>query len=357
MSDLSTTRIVSDFLMAGVDNTDVYKFTLNTTRLVTVSSIDQNNAIQFKLVRDLDGDSVVDNNEVYATSAGSGTLTDSQELAPGTYFIVVDILNYGTATPYTLTVTPGIVVPLLSSDPGSSLVTNYDLTDLGTTRTVSDFLMTGVDNTDVYKFTLNTTRLVTVSMTGQNNAIQLKLVRDLDGDGVVDTNEVYATSAGSGTLTDSQELAPGTYFVVIDILNFGTATPYTATVTPGILVSLLSPDPGSTLATAYNLIDLSTPRTAADFLMTGIDNTDIYKFTVSTTRTVTVQLSNLNSSIRIDWVRDLDNDGTIDANEILKTGSGQGTLTYSWEITAGLNFLVLTVLGSGTATPVTLNLN
>jgi hypothetical protein len=346
----------SDSLNSSFDGTDIYSFRLGETQSVTWKLSGQTSSLSLKLVRDLDGDGVVDTNEVYATDSGSGTVTDNQELAPGTYFVVVDIWNFGTATPYTLTVTPGTVVPLLSSDPGSSLVTTYDLTDLGTTRTVSDFLMSGVDNTDVYKFTLNTTRLVTVSMTGQNNNIQFKLVRDLDGDGVVDTNEVYATDSGSGTVTDNQELAPGTYFVVVDIWNYGTATPYTLTVTPGTVVPLLAPDPGSTLATAYNLIDLSTPRTAADFLMTGVDNTDIYKFALSTTRTVTIQLQHLNSSVRIDWVRDLDNDGTIDANEILKTGSGQGTLTYSWEITAGLNFFVLTILGSGTATPVTLNL-
>jgi hypothetical protein len=71
-----------------------------------------------------------------------------------------------------------------------------------------------------------------VQISGQNSGITSQLIRDLDGDGVIDGNEILSSRSGSGTFSDSASLNAGLYFVVLIIDGIGNATPYSMTITP-----------------------------------------------------------------------------------------------------------------------------
>ena len=112
-------------------------------------------------------------------------------------------------------------------------------------------MMAGVDDADIYSFTISTAEVVQVGIAGFNDRMHWQLIRDTNSNGNIDNGEIYQSQSflSSGN-SANQELLPGTYFVRVQPADTGTSTPYTLTITPGLPVSVLPVDPGSTLATA-----------------------------------------------------------------------------------------------------------
>ena len=78
----------------------------------------------------------------------------------------------------------------------------------------SDLVMAGVDDADIYSFTISTAEVVQVGIAGFNDRMHWQLIRDTNSNGNIDNGEIYQSQSflSSGN-SANQELLPGTYFV------------------------------------------------------------------------------------------------------------------------------------------------
>jgi serine protease len=143
---------------------------------------------------------------------GSVNLTG---LAAGNYFM--NMFRNGGDTSYTLSLTP--------DSAGNSL---FGARDLGSNigRVVTDSLG-ATDGIDYYRFTLTSTSAVDIGITGLAADLDLAVVRDYNGNGVVDSGEVLLLSVNRGNSPDrvTGTLAAGTYYVQVNSYS-GASSPY-----------------------------------------------------------------------------------------------------------------------------------
>jgi Ca2+-binding RTX toxin-like protein len=98
------------------------------------------------------------------------------------------------------------------------------------------------------------------------------------------------------------------------------------------------PEPNNTLATAYSIGILSSPRTFQDFVG-SLDEEDFYRFSLTQNSTVKLSLSGLTDNyIYIEVIADKDNDGQIDYYDTVQSEYGG----------SGSNALATVDLGAGT---------
>ena len=159
--------------------------------------------------------------------SGAKPKTIAASLTAGSYYISVQSLkgniNYNLAalaTPATPPVPPTPPVEGLSSaiDIGvlSGTYTNQDL--VGTT-----------DPVDFYKFTLNDVANLQARVTGSSANTRVQLIRDGNGNGLVDNDEILASGTNfSSTFLSSvtQDLPSGAYFIKVEPSNTSASTAY-----------------------------------------------------------------------------------------------------------------------------------
>jgi hypothetical protein len=245
------------------------------------------------------------------------------------------------------TVATGGLFPQKIGGTNYTLDINYNHSDLGrnTLATAFDFdvvedpfverdLLSSHDTTDIFKFNVanpgpfNFNAAIT-ELTGNVN-LQIDLVRDTNNDGVADSLPInllnpsrnitpVAPNVGgligpvrniSRVLTDA-----GTYFLRVKRISGEGSYKIT--------MSAVSTDiAGSTLATAKNLGALSTTRTASDFVG-NIDSADIYRVSASQLGSIRLDVTGVNSGdVRVEVIRDTNNNGQINASEILASRTG-----------------------------------
>ncbi|HEY9658799.1 MAG TPA: PPC domain-containing protein, partial [Allocoleopsis sp.] len=86
------------------------------------------------------------------------------------------------------------------------------------------------DTCDTYTLSVGVRTLANLQLTGLSNDADIRLIRDLDSDRVVDGNEVMAYSRNGGIQSESiPNIGPGDYFVQIYSYD-GNPTNYTLSV-------------------------------------------------------------------------------------------------------------------------------
>jgi hypothetical protein len=99
---------------------------------------------------------------------------------------------------------------------GNSLANSTNLTIAPSNQTVNDSV-SSTNLVDTFRFTTTAARSsVNLRLTGLSGDANLGLIRDLNGNNLVDANEVLASSINTGTLAELinlADLAPATYFV------------------------------------------------------------------------------------------------------------------------------------------------
>lgn len=313
-SDYVTMNTGSSPVPSGQDTTDLYRFSTSGdgpfvfTAALSVSNLATN--FDLFLDRDVNGNGQISVNEVLATATRSAGFNEDIILnlpAPGTYFIRVrGISGEG---PYSLTMSNRNL-----DLAGGSLATAFSL-DLGTLggyegrNSVSDFL-SATDTADVYRFrTLRSGTLqASFPATAAGTDANLQLIQDLDNDGIIDIDELLASSSTAGNASESLSriIPAGTYFLRVSraqgapfyslTVNFDTA--------------------GSTLAGARNLIlDGGINDNAFEFVGPG-DGTDIFSFTIGTARQVTLSFGGpLLQRASVALGRDTNGNGVLDRVE------------------------------------------
>jgi Bacterial pre-peptidase C-terminal domain len=137
-------------------------------------------------------------------------------------------------------------------------------------------------------------------------------------------------------------------------------SPATQPAYPSFVPVLPSPDPGSSLNTAYNVDILSSNRVYQDSVGTT-DGDDYYKFVVPQSSTFSARVAGATSDLRLTLIYDANNNGLIDSGEELEidylSASYESYASISRNLGAGTYFVKVRNDKVGYNTNYTLNLS
>ncbi len=117
----------------------------------------------------------------------------------------------------------------------AELSTAVDLGNLSGTRNVSEFVG-NADSIDIYRFILPSASNLNVSLSGLTADPDIEVIRDFNGDNVIDANEILGFSENEGTSNEAitlNSLAAGTYFV--RVIQFEGDTNYNLALTATVI--------------------------------------------------------------------------------------------------------------------------
>jgi Ca2+-binding RTX toxin-like protein len=209
-------------------------------------------------------------------------------------------------------------------DPGNSFNTALNVGILGSLRTFQNFVGTS-DRDDYYRFNLTQTSNFNLKLSGLSDDAAVELFADIDGDGQIESNEMlrYSNAYGTGDESINTLIGAGTYLVRVvtgEYDNTNYRLELSATATP----PSISYDPGNYFNTALSLGNLSTLRTFREFVGTS-DQDDYYRFNLTQTSNFNLKLSGLSGDAEVQLFADIDGDGQIEPNEMLRYSNAYGT--------------------------------
>ena len=218
-------------------------------------------------------------------------------------------------------------------------------------HTINGYVSSANDVDDYFRFDFGTTSNLSVSLSNLTSDADVRLIRDANSNGQADAGDVIHGSSRSGTATDSfnlEGLGAGTYFVRVNKFGSG-STNYrlSMTGTPG-----LGRETGSnnTLGTANDLATLNGTRTIGGYVSSANDVNDYFRFRLGTTSNLSVSLSRISSDADLRLIRDANNNGVVDGDEVIESSIRSGTATDSISlrgIPVGTYFIRVNKFGSG----------
>ncbi len=258
--------------------------------------------------------------------SGAKPKTIAASLAAGSYYISVQSLkgniNYNLAALATPATPP---VP-----PVEGLSSAVDIGVLSGTYTNQDFVGT-TDPVDFYKFTLNDVANLQARVTSSSANTRVQLIRDGNGNGLVDNDEILASGTNfSSTFLSSatQDLPSGAYFIRVEPSNTSASTVYQLNLVATPFGGNVSPDPGNTLPTARDLGVFSGTLLTKDYVG-QLDANDTYKFTLTDIANLQINVKGSSSNTRIQLIRDINSNGLIDNDEALASDSNTSSTFLS----------------------------
>lgn len=322
--DLLGIKTFSD-RVSSTDTVDIYKVRLNRQAAfeAQLSGLPAGADANLSLIRDRDGDGLIDSGETLDSSTSTGNASEriSRNLAAGAYF--VRVVRIAGSPSYELRLIKDAVGDVLATARIVSASGGGELDYLGPE-----------DDADVYRFTLVSPRLVGVSVGCESEPIAVRLGRDRNGNGILDAGEVLgSTTAGVGVVNLLRvNLDGGTYFVILNPVLQDEGTNY------NLNIFNERPDgAGNTPADARELGTLSQSRSFIDFVGDGSrdlmdDLDDFYRFTVANgpfdfRSLLNVVPTGVPQVIGMELIRDDNLDQQIDASEILASTSARSGFT------------------------------
>ena len=215
LGTLTNTPVNYDsFSVTSNDPQDVFEFHLNGTSNINIAitDISAGGDADLRLFRDSNNNGVFDyTDEEIATSRRGGNNDDSINLADqvtGLYFAQVERYAYGSSGSVSYD------IALSTSDPSNILHTEQDFGYLSDDDSGTGFVG-NTNTTDTYEFSVGYGG-VNISLTGLSSDADLRVIRDFNHNGLVDSNEVIATSTSGGIGNESINIySPGDYFVQV----------------------------------------------------------------------------------------------------------------------------------------------
>ncbi len=220
---LSGVQTKRDFF-SDEDPVDFYRFQVDNFSDFTLFLDQQTANGQVYLIQDVNGNGLVDSDEVIMGSEFQGAEREqiNRLLTPGTYFIRV-ALGMGAGSYYLWMESNPVSPPAETA--GNGLSTAKDLGLLNGWQSQQD-MVTDSDRDDVYRFSLDAPRDVTVLLDGLTANADLRLIQDINNNGQVEPNEVLAIAAAGGSSAEQlghRNLGPGTYYVWVSQTQGNTA--------------------------------------------------------------------------------------------------------------------------------------
>ena len=279
LTSLSSFRTRTGTVHPTSDDIDLYRFTLTNTRTIRIE-LRNLSADADLYLHDASGNRI-------AGSTLSGTAVDSivRSLGAGTYYIRVDAHAGGTIGYQLRYGNESGPQPRPPSSGGTraTAVNLGNLTSASTFRTRSGTVNQVTNDDDYYRFTLSGSRRMRIELRNLGADADLYLESS--------SGQVIRSSARSGTAADSivHWLGAGTYYIRVDAFASGTI---------GYQLRFRSEGTGNgtTRATAVNLGNLtsaSTFRTRSGTVNQVTNDDDYYRFTLSGSRRMRIELRNL----------------------------------------------------------------
>lgn len=206
---------------------------------------------------------------------------------------------------------------------GNALNQARDLGSVDGTQTAFDFVGNG-DIRDIYRFEVNTAEEVKLTLDSLSADADLRLVRDAGNDGNIDGGDIINISQKSGKSRESlsQLLQPGTYYAVVS--QFEGDTSYKLSLSAARPDFLPSDNAGNTLSEARQIDILTGTRVFGDFVG-PFDRDDFYSFSLERASNFNLTVNNLRADVDVSLLQDINGNGVIEDNEILRTSSEPGT--------------------------------
>ena len=320
----ATPQTWSDWVGA-TDIQDFYKFSLLGRSSLSASVSGLANNADLQLIRDVNGNGIVDSGDIIGASANAGISDETLNtyLDAGSYFL--RIYQRSGDTNYTLSATAALLPADLA---GNTLSTARSIALDSTVQTWNDSV-NGGDTQDFYKFSISARSAVNLGLAGLVNNADLDLIQDTNNNGLIDSGDTIASSKQSGTTNESllSYLDAGTYFARIYQRSGDTAYSFQASSTV-----LPNDYAGNTVATARQITLSPNPTVLQDWV--GNDDTkDYYKFTLTEQSDISIRLDGMTANANLQL---------LDANSIvLKSSSNSGIVaeTINGSYSAGSYYL------------------
>ncbi len=314
--DDATTEQIYRFILGEFDDDHPEQLTYDTPRDLSVLLDGLPDDVEFELILDPNGDG---HGQVLFSSAAG--VIDAAEMPSGEYFLRVFRTDGDAAFDLTLTVAP---LPVPPDGAGDTLATAADLGTLTGTVIRNDFLGE-VDRTDYYRFQFTVMSDLSVLVDDLDlGDLSVVIGQDANGNGILDPGEILDLSDEDGNEAEALQLVrlpAGEYLLVVARLSGNTDYQLTLTATASVLPA---DSAGDTLATAMDMGVLTGTRTLTDFVG-GIDPVDLYRFTIPAADSLTITLSGLSADADIEFYRDTNGNGILDADEILGESRRSGS--------------------------------
>jgi hypothetical protein len=216
----------------------------------------------------------------------------------------------------------------------------------------------GTDRVDTFSFRVLANRSdINLALTGMNANANLRVYRDFNGNGKIDSNDRLLASSTLGSNNDESinlsssllNAGPGNY--IAEIVPIGNAsTRYDLRVATSARTSN-TPDPSPLLPAEINVGNLTSPRSFTDTLRDN-DMVDTYRFNVTSTRTHNFSArasGSVISNVDLILIRDGNGNRQIDPGEVVaRSFNLNGTEGISRTLSAGTYYLQVQNLGSNT---------
>jgi hypothetical protein len=211
--------------VGATDLSDVYRLSLTSDHLnVALTGLSADADI--RVIRDVNSNGTIDYGEILASSSRSSTRDETinlSGLSSGDYF--VEVLRYSGNTSYKLGLSNSFTNDLLGveTDLGGLTGTRVFSGQINNTNT-SDNYRFSVSNFTLPIFGTSIPTTVNVSLSGLSTDADVRLIRDGNGNGFVDSSDVVTGSYRGGAVAElfTTVLQTGTYFVQVNQFNGST---------------------------------------------------------------------------------------------------------------------------------------
>jgi hypothetical protein len=320
---LRATPFIRNDSVSTRDTADVVRFTMGSTGNynAALTNITSGTDVDMRLIRDVNGDRVLTGSDVVVASSTRGSNLDEainvRNLTAGTYFLQTYLFSGNNAN-YRLRMSNG------GSRPGNLLTNDINAGTLGNTPFVDSESASINESEDLFRFTMGSAGNFNASLTGISGGdVDMRLIRDINNNGIVDVGDEVVRSAAGSTNDEAinvRNLAAGNYFLQTYLFSGNNAN-YTLkmsnTGSSGFSPSNLLPT-----ETNVGVISGSTTRFGS---VSTIDAADTFRFGINSFRTVNLTLSGLQADADLRLIRDTNNNGVVDAGEVIARSTLGGT--------------------------------
>lgn len=202
------------------DTVDLYRFTLNQNADFAAEYSIVGTGLRVRLISDINGNGIVENNEVVRTIFGSSE-NFLEPLPVGTYFLEFRGGSISAINNYSIRLVETPKPSNISPDPGNSIAQALNLGPLTGVRVLRDYVGT-LDEVDFYRFSITQASNLGIIVSGETRRTPVRIIADRNNNGVVDSGEQVTARFGTGS-SFSANLAPGTYFLLVGA-EIGTIT-------------------------------------------------------------------------------------------------------------------------------------
>ncbi|MFN7414052.1 MAG: hypothetical protein ACK5RT_09115, partial [Dolichospermum sp.] len=214
--------------------------------------------------------------------------------------------------------------------PGNTFSTAENIGVL-TSFTYNDAI-SNLDVVDFYKFSLTGTNNIILQLSGvTQNYLYAKIYYDSNNNDLIDSDdELYSNYAGSSRNAQiNTTLGAGNYYIGISRDSSNVNSNYSLQLSAISAPASIASNPGNTLGTAYNIGTLSSTQAITEFVG-SVDTLDFYKFSLTDTNNISLQLSGVTDNyLYAKLYYDSNNNGLIDSGEQLNSdyaGSSRNAL-------------------------------